>query len=455
MGGAGPCPPPAARPAAGRPAAPCNDTGRGSARSCTHRPPSSQLLPGLGSCSCRVQAAAWPCCLHSHPWSLVVLGKGRSWNQPVVGSVRMVSRGNSTWGGPEVGSEVEGACTSTPCCTPLLHQRGRLLAGENPGHTGSLDMALPPAQRVHVPLCPSRRVLTCGHLNPKHGETTGVQNCPPGPCPMPLCPELLTRPKKSFLPTMSQSHTSTLSTASPGSPSATSNSSTSSQRGKRVFLITCRGRGPVAVGFKVPEPLGPSTQHPDSRPSPTCGRSTTPGRRGPRCPRGPGGPGPCVEVGVSVCGGCSGQGAHPHQSGPCTPMSPLFPQLSWAHQAPMGQPEGAGGGDAGESGSPFPSSPALNPFLLPSLGAKWHSEGGALLSLLAVPMAIPLPWYPLRLPWQRDAASAACSAASIPPSGSRVCGHTHAHMQTRVHTRAHAHQRGSLERASVSPNFEA
>lgn len=138
-------------------------------------------------------------------------------------------------------------------------------------------------------------------------------------------------------------------------------------------------------------------------------------------------------------GGCSGQGAHPHQCGPCTPMSPLFPQLSWAHQAPMGQPEGVCGGDAGESRSPFPSAPAPNPFLLPSLGAKWHS-GGALLSLLAVPMAIPLPWYPLRLPWQRDAASAACSAASIPPSGSRVCGHTHAHMQTRVHTRAHAHQ---------------
>lgn len=347
----------------------------------------------------------------------------------------MVSRGNSTWGGPEVGSEVEGACTSTPCCTPLLHQRGRLLAGENPGHTGSLDVALPPAQRVHVPLCPSRRVLTCGHLNPKHGETTGVQNCPPGPCPMPLCPELLTRPKKSFLPTMSQSHTSTLSTASPGSPSATSNSSTSSQRGKRVFLITCRGRGPVAVGFKVPEPLGPSTQHPDSRPSPTCGRSTTPGRRGPRCPRGPGGPGPCVEVGVSVGGGCSGQGAHPHQSGPCTPMSPLFPQLSWAHQAPMGQPEGAGGGDAGESGSPFPSSPALNPFLLPSLGAKWHSEGGG----SAVPPGCPH-GHPVALVPASVAMAAGCCLCCL-----LRCQHpavwqpsVWAHARTHADTRAHA-----------------
>lgn len=77
----------------------------------------------------------------------------------------------------------------------------------------------------------------------------------------PAPPEALTRPRKSFLPTMSQSHTSTLSTASPSSPSASSNSSTSSQRGKRVFLITCgdragdnRGRGPHGT----PQPLGTS-----------------------------------------------------------------------------------------------------------------------------------------------------------------------------------------------------
>lgn len=97
---------------------------------------------------------------------------------------------------------------------------------------------------------------------PQCGEAIGVWRFPRDPGP-----EVLTRPKKSFLPTMSQSHTSTLSTASPGSPSASSNSSTSSQCGKRVFLITCRGRGHHSGcggrrggdNNEVPAPLRPST----------------------------------------------------------------------------------------------------------------------------------------------------------------------------------------------------
>lgn len=52
------------------------------------------LTPG----SCSRQAAAC-----THLWSSVVLGKGRSWNQPLVGSLKMVFRGNSTW---ETGGKV-------------------------------------------------------------------------------------------------------------------------------------------------------------------------------------------------------------------------------------------------------------------------------------------------------------------------------------------------------------
>lgn len=114
-----------------------------------------------------------------------------------------------------------------------------------------------------------------------------------------MCPAL-TCPRKSFLPTMSQSHTSTLSMLSPGSSCASSNSSTSSQCGKRVFLITCWGQGSGSRG-QSPSLWAPGVTHgttPDSRLSPACAHSTTPGQRGLRCLRGPGEPGPCGRMGV-------------------------------------------------------------------------------------------------------------------------------------------------------------
>lgn len=152
--------------------------------------------------------------------------------------------------------------------------------------------------------------------------------------------------------------------------------------------------------------------------------------------------------------GRSGQGCHPCQHGPHTPMSPFSPQLVWA---PVGQPVGAGGRVAGAG----PHSPTLQP-QIPSSISPWGPNGtarggGAMLSLLTVPMAIPLPWYPLRLPWQRDAA---CSG---PPSGRRVCGHTHTctcthtYTHTRTHTRTHLRSRGAARAVPQFPlpNFES
>lgn len=49
----------------------------------------------------------------THPWSLVVLGKGRSWKQPLVGPGQRVSKKNSTWG-------AESGWGDT-CQSPVLH----------------------------------------------------------------------------------------------------------------------------------------------------------------------------------------------------------------------------------------------------------------------------------------------------------------------------------------------
>lgn len=107
-----------------------------------------------------------------------------------------------------------------PCPAPPL--------GDSPEHVGSA------CATVTIPVGPDL-------WSPR--PHTGVAEVLPGPCPIPVCPEVLTCPRKSFLPTMSQSQTSTLSTASPSSPSGSSNSSTSSQCGNRVFLITCWAQG--------------------------------------------------------------------------------------------------------------------------------------------------------------------------------------------------------------------
>lgn len=209
-------------------------TRRGSARSCTHCSPSPVVGPPLGtatpgSCSCRVPGPA--AC--THPWSLAVPGKGRSWNQPLVGSVKMVSRGNSTWGDQRQGMNGVGAHARAPRAAPQ-HSSGVWMR-HCPGLSGCTWIL------VGVDLWSLGRRA--------RGGSEGVE-----------VPTVLTRPKKSFLPTMSQSHTSTVNTSPPGSPSGSSNSSTSSQRGKRVFLITCWEQEAVALGDEVAEPL--RSQHP-------------------------------------------------------------------------------------------------------------------------------------------------------------------------------------------------
>lgn len=122
--------------------------------------------------------------------------------------------------------------------------------------------------------------------------------------------------------------------------------------------------------------------------------------------------------------GRSRQGACPCQHSPCTPVPPLSP-------ASPGHPWGSRGGCWRER-VPIPHSSYPKPPPPPVPGGQMAQQGGgrgALLSLLAVPMAIPLPWYPLRLPWQRDAASAAWQQ--------RVRAQAHTHADTRVHTRTH------------------
>lgn len=69
----------------------------------------------------------------------------------------------------------------------------------------------------------------------------------------------LTMPKKSFLPTMSQSQSSTRS--GDGAPGISRSSSTSSQCGKRVFLMVC-GRGKWSVSGRADGDPCPTTKCP-------------------------------------------------------------------------------------------------------------------------------------------------------------------------------------------------
>lgn len=128
-------------------------------------------------------------------------------------------------------------CTrqSPPCCTPAPQLSSGVWMWHCPGLSGCTWVLV-----GADPWSPGPRA---------RGQSEGAE-----------VPTVLTRPKKSFLPTMSQSHTSTLSTSPPSSPSGSSNSSTSSQRGKRVFLITCWEQEAVALGDEVAEP--PGSQHP-------------------------------------------------------------------------------------------------------------------------------------------------------------------------------------------------
>lgn len=166
-------------------------TRRGSARSRTHCSPSPVVGPPLGtatpgSCSCRVPGPA--AC--THPWSLAVLGKGRSWNQPLVGSVKMVSRGNSTWGDQRQGMNGVGAHVRAPRAAPQ--------------HSSSPQGSRCDTAQGSVGARGSSWVLTRGHLAAEHGEGLRVWRCPqssPAPrshsclrCPSPTPPRSTRRP---------------------------------------------------------------------------------------------------------------------------------------------------------------------------------------------------------------------------------------------------------------------
>lgn len=123
-----------------------------------------------------------PLCLHS-PMVLGGAGEGQeleaapggAWAEGVQEELDL---GGRVWMGGHM---------PVPCAAPPL--------GDSPGHPGSA--------RGTTPLTPVGPSLWS--LRPH----TGGAEVPPGPCPIAVCPELLTCPRKSFLPTMFQSQTST------------------------------------------------------------------------------------------------------------------------------------------------------------------------------------------------------------------------------------------------------